>query len=146
MDGVTDAVRLEQGDCFVLPRRFPFRLASDLNLPSVAASTIFPPARAGGMVTVNGGAVFPCGRGFRRWRQSRRQAAGMLPPIMHLHLEAERNALRWSIERMIQEVRSHQPGGCLMAQISCAYAAVSSGSAHSSGQRSPGHGMVLLLG
>ncbi|MGO8489011.1 cupin domain-containing protein [Rhizobium ruizarguesonis] len=65
VDGVTDAVRLEQGDCFVLPRRFPFRLASDLNLPSVAASTIFPPARAGGMVTVNGGSSFSLvGAGF----------------------------------------------------------------------------------
>ncbi|WP_438270381.1 cupin domain-containing protein [Rhizobium mongolense] len=55
VDGVGNIVRLEQGDCFVLPRGLSFRLASDLNLPSVAASTIFPPARAGGMVTVNGG-------------------------------------------------------------------------------------------
>ncbi|EJC75253.1 DNA-binding domain-containing protein, AraC-type [Rhizobium leguminosarum bv. trifolii WSM2012] len=117
VEGVTDVVRLEQGDCFVLPRGFPFRLASDLNLPSVAASTIFPPARAGGMVTVNGGGSFSLvGARFAVGGNHADMLLEMLPPVVHLSEEAERDALRWSIDRMMQEVRSHQPGGYLMAQ------------------------------
>ncbi|XKM42976.1 AraC family transcriptional regulator (plasmid) [Rhizobium ruizarguesonis] len=117
VEGVTDAVRLEQGDCFVLPRGLPFRLASDLTLPSVAASTLFPPARAGGIVTVNGGGSFSLvGARFAVGGNHAEMLLEMLPPIVHLSQEAEREALRWSIERMMQEVRSHQPGAHLMAQ------------------------------
>jgi hypothetical protein len=58
VEGVADPVRLEMGDCFVLPSGRPFRLASDLNVTPVAAGTIFPPARAGGVVSLNGGGDF----------------------------------------------------------------------------------------
>ncbi|MCJ9669061.1 MULTISPECIES: AraC family transcriptional regulator [unclassified Neorhizobium] len=117
VDGVRDPVRLEQGDCFVLPRGLPFRLASDLNLPSIDASTIFPPARAGGMVTINGGGGFSLtGSRFAVGGHHAELLLEMLPPIVHLSQEAERDALRWSIERMMQEVRLNQPGGYLMAQ------------------------------
>ena len=51
VEGVTDAVRLDAGDCFLLPRGRPFRLASDLGLPTVDARTIFSPARTGGLAT-----------------------------------------------------------------------------------------------
>jgi hypothetical protein len=40
----------------------------------------------------------------------------MLPPIVHLRSESDRAALRWSIERMMQELREEQPGSALMAQ------------------------------
>ena len=55
VESVPDAVRLHTGDCFVLPSGRPFRLASDLNLTPIDAGTIFPPAREGGIVTLNGG-------------------------------------------------------------------------------------------
>ncbi|MCV9946943.1 MULTISPECIES: AraC family transcriptional regulator [unclassified Rhizobium] len=117
VDGIGEVVRLEAGDCFVLPRGLPFRLASDLDLPSVTASTIFPPARAGGMVTVNGGGSFSLvGARFAVGGNHADMLLEMLPPIVHLRQEAEREALRWAIERMMQEVRSHLPGGYLMAQ------------------------------
>ncbi|WP_245456722.1 cupin domain-containing protein, partial [Rhizobium hidalgonense] len=72
-----------------------FRLASDLNLPSVAASTIFPPARAGGMVTVNGGGSFSLvGARFAVGGNHADMLLEMLPPVVHLSEEAERDALR----------------------------------------------------
>ena len=41
---------------------------------------------------------------------------GMLPPIVHIRKEADKLALRWSIERMMQELREPQPGSFLVLQ------------------------------
>ena len=41
---------------------------------------------------------------------------GMLPPIVHLRKESDQAALRWSVERMMQELREPQPGSFLVAQ------------------------------
>src|ERR1700728_149794 len=58
VEGIPDAVRLKAGECFLLPGGRPFRLASDLTLTPVDSGTIFPPMRAGGVVTHNGGGDF----------------------------------------------------------------------------------------
>ena len=41
---------------------------------------------------------------------------GVLPPIVHLRTESDKAALRWSVERMRQELREPQPGSLLVAQ------------------------------
>ena len=41
---------------------------------------------------------------------------GILPPIVHIQKESDKAAIRWSLERMRQELREGQPGGFLMAQ------------------------------
>lgn len=41
---------------------------------------------------------------------------GMLPPIVHIHNETEQAALRWSVERMMQELHEPQAGSALVAQ------------------------------
>ena len=40
----------------------------------------------------------------------------MLPPIVHIKKESDKLALRWSMERMMQELREPQPGGFLVVQ------------------------------
>ena len=80
-----DAVRLETGDCFLLPSGRPFRLATDLDLPPLDAVRIFSGARSGSIVTYNGGGDFLL-------VSSRFALAGdhadillrMLPPIVHI--------------------------------------------------------------
>jgi AraC-like DNA-binding protein len=115
--GVADAVRLKTGDCFVLPSGRPFRLASDMALTPVEAGTIFPPARAGGVVSYNGGGdFFLVGSRFAVSGNHAGILLGMLPPIVHVRKESDRVALRWSVERMMQELREQQPGGFLVAQ------------------------------
>src|SRR5271155_4421902 len=52
VDGVPDAVRLETGDCFLLPHGRPFRLASDLSLTPVDALTILATARRKGGIAL----------------------------------------------------------------------------------------------
>jgi hypothetical protein len=41
---------------------------------------------------------------------------GVLPPIVHIRKESDKAAMRWSLERMRQELREPQPGGFLVAQ------------------------------
>jgi AraC-like DNA-binding protein len=117
VDGVADAVRIKSGDCFVLPSGRPFQLASDTTLTPVDAGTVFPPARAGGIVSYNGGGdLFLVGSRFAVSGHHAGILLGMLPPIVHIRKETDQAALRWSVERMMQELREPQPGGSLIAQ------------------------------
>jgi AraC-like DNA-binding protein len=117
VEDVGDPVRLKAGDCFVLPSGRPFHLASDLALPTVEEGTVFPPAREGGVVTYNGGGdFFLVGSRFAVSGGHADILLRTLPPIVHIRNEAEQAALRWSVERMMQELRKRQPGGFLIAQ------------------------------
>jgi AraC-like DNA-binding protein len=117
VEGVADAVRLSTGDCFLLPRGLPFRVASDLTLPPVDARTIFPAPSNGGIAVCNGGGDFSIvGGHFALAGDHAGILLGMLPPIVHIRTEADKAALRWSMERMRLELRERQPGGFLVAQ------------------------------
>ncbi len=41
---------------------------------------------------------------------------GLLPPIVHIRKESDKAAMRWSLERMREELREPQPGSSLVAQ------------------------------
>jgi len=117
VDGVADAVRLEEGDCFLLPRGRPFRFASDMALPPVEARTIFLAASNGGIVTHNGGG--DCFLVSSRFALAGNQSGillATLPAIVHIRKESDQPALRWSVERMMQELRERRPGGFLVMQ------------------------------
>jgi AraC-like DNA-binding protein len=117
VEGVPDAIRLKTGDCFVLPSGQPFRLASDLTLPPADAGPIFSPARYGGVVSYNGGGdLFLVGSRFGVSGNHARILLGMLPPVVHICKESDKAAMRWSVERMMQELREQQPGSFLVAQ------------------------------
>lgn len=117
VEGVAEPVRLSAGECFVLPGGRPFRLASDLALPPLEAGAVFPPARAGGVVTLNGGGgLFLVGSRFAVSGDHAALLLGMLPPVIHIRAEADRAALRWAVERMMEELRQPRPGGALVAQ------------------------------
>jgi AraC-like DNA-binding protein len=117
VEGVPDVIRLKSGDCFVLPSGRPFRLASDLALTPADAEPIFSPARYGGVVSYNGGGdFFLVGSRFAVSGNHAGILLGMLPPVVHIWKELDQAALRWSVERMMQELRERQPGSFLVAQ------------------------------
>jgi AraC-like DNA-binding protein len=117
VDGVPDAVRLQTGDCFLLPHGRPFRLASDLTLTPVDALTILATAtRKGGIASINGGGCCIVGAHFAFTGNHAGILLGVLPPIVHLQKESDKVAMRWSLERMRQELLAQQPGGFLIAQ------------------------------
>lgn len=117
VEGVSDAVQLKSGDCFLLPSGRPFRLASDLALAPVDAGKIFPPARRGGIVVHNGGGDFSLlSNRFALAGNHAGVLLRMLPPIVHIQSEPDQTSLRWSVERMMQELREQQPGSFLLIQ------------------------------
>jgi AraC-like DNA-binding protein len=117
VEGVPEAVRVRAGDCYLLPRGQPFRVASDLALTPIDARTFFPSPVNGGIVVLNGGGDFSSvGGHFALSGDHARMLLEMLPPIVHIQKEADKAALRWSMERMRQELREPQPGGFLVAE------------------------------
>lgn len=117
VEGVDDPVRLLAGDCFVLPTGRSFRLASDLNLEPVAAGVVFAPARRGGVLTYNGGGdLFLVGSRFEVSGRHAEVLLRTMPPIVHIEASSDQDALRWSIDRMMLELREDRPGVELMVQ------------------------------
>jgi AraC-like DNA-binding protein len=117
VEGVAAPVRITAGDCFLLPSGRPFRTCSHPDVPPVEASTVFPPPRAGGVITYNGGGdVFLVGSRFVLSGAHADILLKMLPPIVHIRQEADQAALRWSVERMMHELQNPQPGNFLVAQ------------------------------
>jgi AraC-like DNA-binding protein len=117
VDGVPDAVQITAGDCFLLPRGRPFRLASDLTLTPVDFRTIRSMAGDGRIGKFNGGGdCFIVGGHFVLSGNHAGILLEVLPPIVHIRKESDKAAMRWSLERMMQELREPQPGGFLVAQ------------------------------
>jgi AraC-like DNA-binding protein len=117
VEGVRDPVRLETGDCFVLPRGWAFRLTNDLTLAPVSAKTVYPTPVPGGIASLNGGGDFLLvGGHFALTGDHAGILLEGLPPIVHIRKESDKAALRWSLERMREELRERQPGGFLVAE------------------------------
>jgi AraC-like DNA-binding protein len=118
MEGAPNPVPLTAGDCFLLPSGRPFRLASNPSVAPVDFRALMPAARTNGsIVTINGGGGhFIAGGHFILGGNHAGILLGMLPPIVHIRKEADKAAMRWSLERMMQELREPQPGGHLLVQ------------------------------
>jgi AraC-like DNA-binding protein len=117
IDGLAEPVRLEAGDCFLLPRGRPFRMASDLALPPVdAVAQLSSAVQDGAIATFNGGGDCCVIGGHFAFTGSAAILLASLPPIIHIRKDADKAALRWSLDRMMQELREPQPGGALVAQ------------------------------
>src|SRR5271155_2258922 len=83
VEGVAEPVRLGTGDCFLLPRGRPFRIAGDLSLPSIDAYTLFKAKKNGGVASLNGGGCLVLGGHFILDGKYADILLGALPPIVH---------------------------------------------------------------
>ncbi|MCX5514614.1 AraC family transcriptional regulator [Kaistia algarum] len=119
VEGVADALLVKAGDFFLLPSGRPFRLASDLDTPPVAAETVFADVRRDGRTALlnGGGDFFAVSSRFALSGDHADMLLGMLPPIVHIRKESDQAAaLRWSIEQTMQELRGGKPGSFLLVQ------------------------------
>ncbi len=117
VEGVPDPVLLTAGDCFLLPRGLPFCLATDLSLKPVDFNTLRSARWPGGAVSNHeGGGRYIAGGHFLLAGGHADMLLGSLPPIVHIRKESDKAAMRWSLERMREELRDPQPGGSLIAQ------------------------------
>jgi AraC-like DNA-binding protein len=117
VEGVPDAVLLTAGDCFLLPRGLPFCLATDLSLTPVDFNTLRSAWRSGSEVSNHeGGGRYIVGGHFVLTGTHADILLRSLPPIVHIRKESDKAAMRWSLDRMKEELRDPQPGGSLIAQ------------------------------
>jgi Cupin len=117
VEGVPEPVYATAGDCLLLPRGRPFRVASDLTLAPIDARAFYSATPEGGVTSYNGGGD---SSGFAAHFDLAGPRAdillGVLPPIVHIRNESDKAALRWCVERMMQELREPQPGAAMVLQ------------------------------
>lgn len=117
VDGMSEPVRLNTGDCFLLPSGRSFRVASDLAATPVDAQAVFAKQTDEGVANVNGGGEFyTTGCIFALTASHAALLLEGFPPIVHISDEAGKEALRWSLDRMMQELHDQQPGSALLAE------------------------------
>src|SRR5580658_4762064 len=117
VEGASDPVQLKAGDCFLLPRGRPFCLATGPGLPPVDFFTLRGNAKNGTVGVYNGGGkFFMVGGHFALAGNHASILLGVLPLIVHVQKESDKAVLRWSIERLMEELREPQPGSLLLAQ------------------------------
>jgi AraC-like DNA-binding protein len=97
--------------------RASFPSCKDLSLAPVDAHTFFSLPLNGRIGTFNGGGdSFLVGGHFTFTGNHADILLGVLPPIVHIRKESDKAAMRWALERLMQELREPQPGGFLVAQ------------------------------
>ena len=117
VESVPDPVLLTAGDCFLLPRGLPFSLSTDLSLTPVDFATILASWKSGGGAFNNeAGDRYIVGGHFILTGSHAEILLKSLPPIVHIRKESDKAAMRWSLERMKEELRDPQPGGALITQ------------------------------
>jgi AraC-like DNA-binding protein/mannose-6-phosphate isomerase-like protein (cupin superfamily) len=117
VDGVADPVHMRAGDCLLLPRGRAFTLGTDLSSEPLSMETVAARGQDGAVSVVNGGGeCFGIGGWFSFAGHHANILLGVLPPIVHIRGDADRAALRWSLDQMMQEMREPRPGGHLVAQ------------------------------
>ena len=117
VEGVPDPILLDAGDCFILPRGLPFRLATDLSLEPAHYTLAWGRlSKTNDAPKITEGSRYIAGGFFRFAGGHAEMLLQSLPPIVHIRRESDKAAMRWSLERLREELRDPQPGGSLIAQ------------------------------
>ena len=117
VEGVAEPTLLRAGDCFLLPRGLPFQLTTDLALEPVHYALAFERmSKAVDFRTMTEGMRYMAGGFFGFTGSHAEMILRSLPPIVHIRSESDKTAMRWSIERLREELRDPQPGSSLIAQ------------------------------
>lgn len=146
VDGVADPIQLKSGDCFLLPLPRSFRIASDLGLdPSDAVAIFSQPTNGGAALLNGGGSVSGLGGFFTLAGNHAELLLGVLPPIVHIRRDSDKQALRWAMERMREELREPRPGSFLILQNLANLMLIEALRAHLAASSTAGVGWLFAL-
>lgn len=117
VEGTAGAVHGKPGDSLLLPSGRPFRVGSDLDLPSLDIEAI----RAGTadeslLKSYAGSAFIGIGGQFTLDETCGTLLTGVLPAILHIHDERAKARLRWTLEQLTEELEHEAPGGSLLTR------------------------------
>lgn len=111
------AVQVSAGECFMLPRGRPFRIASDLSVEPIPIGWILPPIPSGRIHTYNGGGDFLSIGGYFTLAEGQSELLqSVLPPLLLIRDQPATETLRWCVERMRRELCEGQLGDFIVAQ------------------------------
>jgi len=116
MEGAPEPMKLAAGDVVLLPGNEAYRIYSAADAPPIDAFDFFPKIPAGETAVLNGGhGVVGVGGYFGFEGMHAELLLGVLPPVVHIRGEADKTALRGSIDRLMRELREPLPGSALIA-------------------------------
>ena len=117
VESVAEPVHLKAGDCYILPRGLPFTLTTDLSLPPVDFSVLRDTHKFSNAAPIDHpDSRYLVGGHFILTGPHADTLLRSLPAIVHIRKESDRAAMRWSLDRMKEELHDPQPGGSLIAQ------------------------------
>jgi AraC-like DNA-binding protein len=117
VEGLADAVHLQEGEFVVLPHGRAFRLASDLTVAPVDIMTVIAAPMNGSVLCwQGGGACLALSALFTFAGNDADILLSVLPPLVHIREDPDRVAMRWYLERMMKVIREPQPGGVLLGE------------------------------
>lgn len=117
LEGAADPIEMNVGDCFILPRGLPFQLTTDLTLEPIPYHMVLDCLKKGAEIPELGdGARYMAGGFFAFTGSHAEMLLHSLPPVVHIRREQDKAALRWSLERLREELRNPQPGTSLIAE------------------------------
>ena len=117
VEGIPEPVLLTAGDCYLLPCGRPFSLSTNLALKPVDFRVFLEARKNSDAATpYEGGKHYIVGGHFAFSGSHADILLSALPPIVHIRKDSDKAAMRWSLERLREEVRNPQPGGALIAQ------------------------------
>ena len=116
LEGLADAIRVRTGDCLLLPHGRSFRLASDLTSLPVDARVLYSGAAYNGIVSCNPGKEFFLVGSHFLLDGNAGLLLDVLPSIVHLQKKSDKSSMRWSVMRMMQELRDPKLGSFLIVQ------------------------------
>jgi AraC-like DNA-binding protein len=117
VEGVRKPVKGKAGDCLLLPTGRPFRVGSNLKLPALDADRLALGEGSGVLIErYAGNAFLGLGSYFSLSGEHASLLTSLLPPILHIQSETDKAVLRWTLDRLAEELREPQPGGSLVVQ------------------------------
>ena len=120
VESVAEPIPLQTGSCFLLPRGWPFSLSSERSQPLKLWATLSHQQRYNGILPLTAGDDFLILGSHFRLESDAQFLLEALPPVVLLESEAQRESLRWAVDRLLREMREPQPGSTLIAQqIAC---------------------------
>lgn len=117
VDGIVDPLHLVAGDCFILPHGRSYRLASDLNLTPTDYRLVLAGRSLGHVASWNGGGrATIVSATFDIDERHAGMLLDILPPIAHVHEDADRPALSRALHEIMLELREPKPGSRLIVE------------------------------
>ena len=145
VEGMDTPLRLEAGDCAILPHGRPFVLSARPMEDGVDAAAIYAPVPHGGTaVHGGGGAFFMTGARFLLAGPVADALLRALPLALVVRAGASGDAVRWSLAQIAEELRADRPGRALSVAHLSHYVFVQALRSHLS-DTAPATGWLALL-